>query len=93
LPVETNLSNIKLAIKIYQRKRSKRSFFALQMGQTSGGFSRAQRYPQTLHRHTGKGKLDKLAFSAFTFFLFSGGGRRSWIDDISCFPLATASAT
>jgi len=78
---------------VRQRKRSKRSFLALQIGQISGGFSRAQRYPQTLHRQTGKGKLERFAEAIFTTFLFSGGGRRSGIDDISCFPLATASAT
>jgi hypothetical protein len=46
-----------------------------------------------LHRQTGKGKLDIFVFSVFTVFLFSGGGRLSGIEDISCFPLATASAT
>jgi hypothetical protein len=46
-----------------------------------------------LHRQTGKGKLDIFVFSVFTVFRFSGGGRLSGIEDISCFPLATASAT
>jgi len=32
---------------------SKRSWVALQIGQISGGDSRAQRYPQTLHRQRG----------------------------------------
>jgi hypothetical protein len=36
------------------QKCSKRSFLALQIGQTPGGFSRAQRYPQTLQRQTGR---------------------------------------
>jgi len=57
-------------------------FLALQIGQISGGFSRAQRYPQTLHRQTGRGKLERFAEAIFTTFLFSGGGRRSGIDDI-----------
>ena len=35
------------------QKRSKRSCLALQIGQTPGGRSRAQRYPQTRQRHTG----------------------------------------
>lgn len=36
-------------------KRSNLSFFALQIGQTSGGSSLAQRYPHTLQRQTGRG--------------------------------------
>lgn len=37
-------------------KRSNRSFEALQIGHASGGCSRAQRYPHTLHRQTGNGR-------------------------------------
>jgi hypothetical protein len=40
------ITNIKFDNKnkrVYQRKRSNRSFLALQMGQISGGLSRAQR--------------------------------------------------
>ena len=39
----------------YDKNFSNRSFLALQIGQTSGGCSRAQRYPQTLQRQMGNG--------------------------------------
>ena len=35
---------------------SNRSYVALHIGQVSGGSSLAQRYPQTLHLQTGKGR-------------------------------------
>jgi len=92
LAVETNLSNIKLAIKIYQRKRSKRSFFRFTDGADFGRIFPGAEISADFTSPYRQGQMDKLAF-CFTFFLFSGGGRRSGIDDISCFPLATASAT
>jgi hypothetical protein len=76
-------------------KRSKRSLFTLQIGHISGGFSRAHRYPQTLHRHTGKdsvlGKL--LSGFAVIFNRSSLEGRLSGIVWMFCFLAATAALT
>jgi hypothetical protein len=71
-------------------KRSKRSFFALQIGQISGGLSRAHKYPQTLQRQTGA-ESDEILNSDFIvcFFLSFFSGRRSGIGDIFCFPSIT----
>ncbi len=59
--------------------RSNLSFLALHIGQTSGGPSRAHRYPQTLHLQTGRGSEERVLFedTSLTFERFSGGGRRS----------------
>jgi len=78
-------------------KRSKRSFFTLQIGQTSGGPSLAHKYPQTLHLQTGSGK--GLIFEPvdwgwlLTCSRSSLDRRLSGIDSICCFPSATAEET
>lgn len=55
----------------YDRNISNRSFFALQIGQTSGGASRAARYPQTLHLHTGYGRFPGFCVIDASFVLRS----------------------
>jgi len=75
---------------------SKRSFFALQMGQISGACSRAQRYPHTLQRHTGRLNRGDNSDSPETLLfkaLASSGGRRSGIGLTSSIPLNILSET
>lgn len=73
---------------VYDKNFSKRSRFALQIGQTSGGCSRAQRYPQTLQRQMGKGRdfAPIAAGRAKAAFLSSGEGLRSGIEEGVFFP-------
>jgi hypothetical protein len=47
------LMKVKKNCLYFHVKRSKRSLLTLHMGHLSGGESLAQRYPHTLHRHTG----------------------------------------
>lgn len=65
------------------------------MGHTSGGSSRAHRYPQTLQRHTGMDKfaMFKAVLPAGLEDLFSAGGRLSGIGSTDFSPLATARDT
>lgn len=62
-PCECSVHDLLLALlndpraPIIYINRSNLSFFALHTGQISGGSSLAQRYPHTLHRHTGFDKL------------------------------------
>ena len=67
------------------------------MGQISGGCSRAQRYPQTLQRQTGRGKTGSAVVeTVLTIRVFprsERGGRRSGTGTTFCFPRAIASFT
>ena len=79
----------------YERNFSNRSFLALQIGHTSGGCSRAQRYPQTLQRQMGNGRdfTPTAAGRAKAAFLSSDEGLRSGIEDIIFFPSRTSFET
>jgi hypothetical protein len=67
----------------------------LQIGQISGGPSRAHKYPQTLHLHTGKGSgwRSLPAGTVAILFLSSAERRLSGIGPIFLAPEATASET
>ncbi len=74
---------------------SKRSFLALQIGHISGGPSRAQRYPQTLHLQTGRGSPFKFTSggSGFNLDFSLPDGLLSGTGLNGCFPEATAPDT
>src|SRR5208283_2074344 len=80
-----------------QANRSNRSFVALQIGQIPGGCSRAQRYPQTLHRQIGWEKAGETAVPVIRntgpFPLWERGGRRSGTGATFWLPWAIASFT
>lgn len=80
-----------------QINRSNRSFVTLQIGQIPGGDGRAQRYPQTVQRQTGKGNtgLDVVLIVCMAFKVLRSdrGGRRSGIGLVVSFPEATSALT
>jgi len=83
--------------KKYQTNLSNRSFVALHIGQIPGGWSRAQRYPQTLQRQTGRGKTGIAVVEATLIDavlpLWERGGRRSGTGATFCLPVAIAALT
>jgi hypothetical protein len=83
--------------RMFQINRSNRSFFALQTGQISGGWSRAQRYPQTAQRHTGNERVNTGAVDTVCTGRFLPrsdlGGLRSGTGAECSFPSATGSFT
>ena len=77
--------------------RSNRSLVTLQIGQISGGCSRAQRYPQTPQRHTGNRNDPAGETGIARIAVFSPrsarGGRRSGTGASNDLPIAIALVT
>jgi hypothetical protein len=92
----TSSSLIK-ALKKNYTNLSNRSFVALHIGHIPGGCSRAQRYPQTLQRQTGRGKIGfsvvEATLTGAAFPRWDRGGRRSGMGATFCLPVAIASFT
>lgn len=69
------------------------SALALHIGHTPGGPSRAHKYPQTRHLHTGSGSEDIVAGICSLLFLSSGGFRLSGMGATLISPSITLSDT